>query len=62
MICPLITVVLAVSLPHEHLLTVSSDIEVKKLAVIIAVISEIDILRINELSKFYSEVVFCCSF
>jgi len=48
MICPLITVVLAVSLPHEHLLTVSSDIGIKKLAVIIAVISKFDILHINE--------------
>jgi len=48
MICPLITAVLAVSLPHEHSLTVSSDIRIKKLAVIIDIISEFDILHITE--------------
>ena len=45
MICPLTTVVLAVSHPHEHWLTVSSDIGVKKVAVIIEVVSKFDILN-----------------
>jgi hypothetical protein len=45
MICPLTTVVLAVSNPHEHWLTVSSDIGIKKVAVIIDVVSKFDVLN-----------------
>ena len=47
MICPLTTVVLAVSHPHEHWLMVSSDMGVKKVAVIIEVVSKFDILNVN---------------
>jgi len=50
MICPLITVVLAISHPHEQVLTVSSDIRINKKAVIIDVVSKLDIL--NKLKLF----------